>query len=144
MDFHYINYMTMPKHRNPCPGGHEITKFGRQLLGYHYYIHVTILSDLCLWVKKTIFKKNNAFSLWIIWTQPSTRTPVFGIMKFTISCPFTLQMLHTKGQDWHSSSSVNFYVKSTFTSTTFTTLSKTQSFKKECVKECTRVEFFIF
>ena len=28
-----------------------------------------------------------------------------GPMEFTISCPLTVQMLHTKGQDWTSGSS---------------------------------------
>ena len=33
--FHYMTYilMTMPQHKNPCPGGHEIYNFGS-----HFYI----------------------------------------------------------------------------------------------------------
>ena len=39
MHFHYMtyNYMVMPLHKNPCPGGHEIYNFGRQILGHYYY-----------------------------------------------------------------------------------------------------------
>ena len=37
--------MAVPKHKNPCPGGHEIYKFGRPFLGYHDY--KLNLSDPC-------------------------------------------------------------------------------------------------
>ena len=47
--------MATPKHKNPCPRGHEIYSFGRPFLGHHYYI--LDLSDLCLGVEKTIFKE---------------------------------------------------------------------------------------
>ena len=45
----------MPLHKNPCPGGHEIYKFGRPILGHHYYIPVLGLSDQCLGVEKKNF-----------------------------------------------------------------------------------------
>ena len=45
--------MATPKHKNPCPGGHEIYNFGRPFLGHHYYI--LGLSDQCLGVEKKIF-----------------------------------------------------------------------------------------
>ena len=54
MHFHYMTYMTTPQHKNPSPGGHEIYNFGRPFLGHHHYI--LSLSDLCLRVKKKIFK----------------------------------------------------------------------------------------
>ena len=46
--------MATPLLKNPYPGGHEIYNFGRPFLGHHYYIFN--LSDLCLGVKKKIFK----------------------------------------------------------------------------------------
>ena len=33
--FHYMIYMAMPQHKNPCPGGHEIYNFGGPFLGHH-------------------------------------------------------------------------------------------------------------
>ena len=38
MHFHYMTFMVMPQHKNPCPRGLEIYKFGRPFLGHHYYI----------------------------------------------------------------------------------------------------------
>ena len=38
MHFHYMTYMAMPLHKNPCPGGHETYNFGRPFPGLHYYI----------------------------------------------------------------------------------------------------------
>ena len=43
--------MVMPKHKNPCPGRHEIYNFGRPFLGNHYYL--LSLSDLCLDLRNT-------------------------------------------------------------------------------------------
>ena len=45
----------MPKHKNPCPRGHEIYNFGTPFLGHHHYIRG--LSDLCLGIEKKIFKE---------------------------------------------------------------------------------------
>lgn len=42
--------MTMPKHKNPNYGDHEIYNFGRTYLDHHYYI--LSLSGLCLEVEK--------------------------------------------------------------------------------------------
>ena len=53
MHFHYMTYMATPKHKNPCPRGHEIYNFGRPFLGYHY--NILGLSDLFLGVEKKIF-----------------------------------------------------------------------------------------
>ena len=36
MHFQFMNYMTTPQPRKPCPGGHEIYNFGRPFLGHHY------------------------------------------------------------------------------------------------------------
>ena len=55
MHFHYMTYMVMPQHKNPCVGGNEINNFGRHFLGHHKYI--LGLSDLCLGVEKKIFKQ---------------------------------------------------------------------------------------
>ena len=45
-----------PSTRTACPWGHEICNFGRFFLGHHY---CTIsFSELCLGVKKLIFKEN--------------------------------------------------------------------------------------
>ena len=46
--------MAAPRHKNPCPGGHEIYNFRTPFLGHHYLI--LSLSDLCPGVKKKIFK----------------------------------------------------------------------------------------
>ena len=43
------------QHKNPSPMSHEIYNFSRPFLGHHYYI--LSLIDLCLGVKKKIFKE---------------------------------------------------------------------------------------
>ena len=55
MHFHYMTYIAMPQHKNPCSGVHEIYNFGRTFLGYHYYL--LSLSDLCLGVEKKVLKE---------------------------------------------------------------------------------------
>ena len=42
-----MTYMATSKHKNPCPGGHEIYNFGRPFLCHHYYIiiYLVCLSD---------------------------------------------------------------------------------------------------
>ena len=52
--------MATPKHKNPCPGGHESHNFGRSFLVYHY--HILSLSDLCMVVEKKIFKEIMIFT----------------------------------------------------------------------------------
>ena len=47
--------MATPEHKNPFPRGHEIFKFSRPFLGYHYYILSWF--DLSLGVEKKIFKE---------------------------------------------------------------------------------------
>ena len=55
MHFHYITYSAMSQHKNSCPGGHEIYNFGGLFLEHYHY--TLSLSDLCLGVKKKIFKE---------------------------------------------------------------------------------------
>ena len=54
-----MTYMATSRHKNPCPGGHEIYNFCNTFHGHHYC--QVSLSDLCLGIEKTIF---NAFSLY--------------------------------------------------------------------------------
>ena len=37
------------QHKIPCPRGHEVYKYGRPIVGHHYYI--LSLSDVCLSVE---------------------------------------------------------------------------------------------
>ena len=46
----HFHYMTLPKYKNPCPGGHKIYNYGIPYLGHHYYIFC--LPGLCLGVEK--------------------------------------------------------------------------------------------
>ena len=46
--------MATPQHKNPCHRGHKRSYCGRPCLGYHNYI--VSLTDVCLEVKKKIFK----------------------------------------------------------------------------------------
>ena len=36
--FCQMTYVTMPYHKNPCPGGHEIYNFGRPFLGHYHFL----------------------------------------------------------------------------------------------------------
>ena len=54
MQFHCMTYMATSAQKNPCPRRHEIYNFGRPFLGHHD--HIPNLIDLCLEVKKKIFK----------------------------------------------------------------------------------------
>ena len=47
--------MDTPKYKNPCPAGHKIDIFCSPFLVHHYYI--LNLSELCLRVKRKIFKE---------------------------------------------------------------------------------------
>ena len=92
MHFHNMPYMAKPLHKYPSPRGHEIYIFCRPFLGHHNYIHV--LSEQCLGVQKKFLKKNSNVTLF----NPKLPPPPLdgGVMKFTIVCLHTLQMLHTK------------------------------------------------
>ena len=50
--------MTTPLHKNSCPEGHEIFKFGRLFLGYHYY--ALNLYAPCSDVERKIFLMNTS------------------------------------------------------------------------------------
>ena len=91
MHVYYITYMATPQHKNPCPRSNEIYNFGRPFIGHHY--NILGLSDLCLGVKKKIFKEKNAFSLYDL--HPGTRTPAPGVMKFTIFVEPSLVIIST-------------------------------------------------
>ena len=69
--------MATPQRKNHCPGGHEIYNLGRPFFGHHYYL--LSLSDLCLGVKKKIFKGIMHFHyITLIWPCPSKRNPYPG------------------------------------------------------------------
>ena len=53
--FHYTTYMATLQHKNPSSRGHEIYKFGRPILGNHYY--TCNLSEPSPEVEKKIFKE---------------------------------------------------------------------------------------
>ena len=82
--------MATPLHLNPCPGGHKIYNFGRPFRGNHHY--TLSLSEPCPWVEKKIFQEIQQFYTF----YPKITSLWVGVMKFTISCLLTLQMLHIK------------------------------------------------
>ena len=92
--------MATPRHKNPCPWGYEIYNFSRPFFSHDYY--TLILYGPCNGVEKKIFLRNAS----ILYFLPQNNLPLgWGdhnkfYIKFTISCLFTLQMLHTK--DWPS------------------------------------------
>ena len=69
MLFHDMTYMTMPQHKNPCPGGHDIRILDRAFLGDHHYI--LNLSDICPSVDK---KRRINVALSLYGHCPSIRT----------------------------------------------------------------------
>ena len=84
-------------------GGYEIYNFGRPFLCHHYF--TLSLSEPCLWVEKKIFKEIHQF--YTYYTKITSPWGRVGVMQSTISCLFTLQMLHVHikfGSDWPSSS----------------------------------------
>ena len=68
-----MTYLATPKHKNSCPGGHEIYNFVGPFLGHHYY--TLSLSDLCLGVEKKIFKRNNVFSPYNLYGHTLAKEP---------------------------------------------------------------------
>ena len=71
MHFHYMTYMATPKHKNPCPGSHEIYKFGRPFLGQHYY-------TLSLYGPRTGAEKNFLWNTSIFHFLPKITFPWGG------------------------------------------------------------------
>ena len=65
--------MATPKHKNPCPRGHEVHTFGRPFLGHYYYI--LSLSDLCLGVKTKILKEIMHFHYMTNMATPQNKNP---------------------------------------------------------------------
>ena len=65
-----------PGTRTCALGSWNLQYFVRPYLGNHNY-------KLCLVEEKTIFERNNAFSLWLSCPRPSTRNAALGIMQFT-------------------------------------------------------------
>ena len=76
MHFHYLTYKATPQRKNPYPGGHEIYNLGRPFLVHHYYI--LSLSDLCLGVKKKIFKGIMHFHSLTYMVTPQHKNPCPG------------------------------------------------------------------
>ena len=71
-----MTYKATPKHKNPCPGGHEIYNFGRPFLCHHNYI--LSLSVLCLGVEKKIFKEIMHFHYMTYMATPYNKNPCPG------------------------------------------------------------------
>ena len=98
MHFHYMAYVSMPKHKNPCPRG----KFFFTILvnpSFNYYIYSVCLINANE-QRKNVLKKYIHFS---VFTQNSLSLEQ-GVTKFIIFCLLTHQMLYTKiGKDWPSS-----------------------------------------
>ena len=74
--------MATPQHKNPCQWGHESYNFGRPFLDLYHFI--LSLSDLCLGVKKKIFKEKMHFHYMTHMVTPQQKNPCPGVMKFTI------------------------------------------------------------
>ena len=92
MHFHFMTYMTTPKHKNPCRGGHLISNFGRPFLVHYYYI--LSLSEPCSKVENFFFKRI-IYQFYHVYPK-ITSLLGWGLMKFTVSRLLTLQMLYTK------------------------------------------------
>ena len=92
MHFQYVTYGHALA-QEPCPGGHEIYNFGKPLLCHHYY--KLSLTEPCLGVEKNIVLRNKSMLQFLL--QNYLELPmVVGVVKFIVSCLFTLQMLNTK------------------------------------------------
>ena len=63
-----MTHMAIPWRKNTRPRGHEIYNFGRHFPSRHYYI--LSLSDLCLGVKKKIFKGKMHFHYMMYMATP--------------------------------------------------------------------------
>ena len=101
-----MTYMTVPQHKNPLPQGSWNLQFGRPFLGHYYYMYVLNLSYSCLGIEKKMFKEKYQFYTFYPQITPLPTLGLGGgVMKFTICCLLTPQMLHNKfGEDWPRSS----------------------------------------
>ena len=87
MYFHYMTYMTIPQHKDPCPGGHESNNLGRPFLGDHYYI--LSLSAIFMGVEKKIFKEIMYFHYMTYTTTSQHKNPSpGGYERYTFERPF--------------------------------------------------------
>ena len=82
MHFYYMTYMAKSLHKNPCPRGHEISNFGRMLLGHHNYKLV------CLIHAREQSKRNTSILHFLPQKHLHSRWGIHEIYKFQ-------QMLHT-------------------------------------------------
>ena len=90
----HVHHMTTPKHKNPCPGGHEIYNFGGPFLGHHCY--TLCLSNLCLGVEKNIFKEIMYFHYITYMTTHKHKNPYprgHEFRKFLDPSPVIITML---------------------------------------------------
>ena len=93
MHFHYMTYMATPYHKSLCFRGHKI---------YHFLFIITVY--LMSWNIWGDFFKNYINSS-LFTPKLATFPRVGSLMKFTFSCPLTLQMIHSKfGKDLSTSS----------------------------------------
>ena len=83
--------MSIPQHKNPCTGDHEIYNFGKLFLGRHYILFS--LSYQCLGEEKKILKEIMNFNYKMLWLRPITRSPVPGVMKFLQTLPWSSLLL---------------------------------------------------
>ena len=74
--------MATPLRKNPCSGNLESYYSGRPFLGYNYYIYS--LSDICMGVKKKIFKEIMYFHYMTYMTKPEHKNPGPGVTNFRI------------------------------------------------------------
>ena len=84
-----MTYMATPQHKNPCPGSHEIYKFGRPFFGHDCY-------TLSLYGPRTGAEK--IFMKYINFTLFTQNYLPLGWRSWNLQnyCLLTLQMRHTK------------------------------------------------
>ena len=94
MHFHYMTYMATPQHKNPCP---EVMKFTNL---EEPSLDIITLYLVCLnhaqEQRRRFLNKYINFRLFTPKLPPLETEGGGGVIKFTISCLLTLQMLHTK------------------------------------------------
>ena len=91
-----MSHMAMLQYKNPCPRGHRIINFGSPFL---LIITIYIVCENMPRSKEEDISRNTSMFHFFLFNYLLLR---FGwrVIKFTIPCLLTLQMLHTKfGQD---------------------------------------------
>ena len=76
MHFHYMTYMAKPKQKSPCPGSHEMYKFGRPFLIQHYY--TLSLYGPRTGAEKILYEIHQFYTFY-----PKLPSLGVGVMKFT-------------------------------------------------------------